>query len=107
MTAYSLMTRDGRRLVSHEDGGKTVFELVAADALPSGLPPVRQWTIYSVKSAHSDLGLHRSHYVQRKGTVRRLELAKGLFDSDRRRDSDPAAFRYVQEGWWGWFNYVA
>ena len=101
------MTRDGRRLVSHAEGGKRVFELVATNALPAGLPPVREWTIYGIKSAHTDLGLHRSHYVQRKGTVRRLEVAKKLFGDDRRADSDPSAFRYVQEGWWGWFNYIA
>jgi hypothetical protein len=107
LTAYSMVTRDGRRLVSRVDGGKTVYELVATNALPAGLPPVREWTIYGIKSAHSDLGLHRSNYAQRKGTVRRLEMAKDIFDADRRKDADPAAFRYVQEGWWGWFNFLA
>ena len=107
LTAYSMVTRDGRRLVSRVDGGKTVYELVATNALPAGLPPVREWTIYGIKSAHSDLGLHRSNYAQRKGTVRRLEVAKDIFDADRRTDTDPAAFRYVQEGWWGWFNFLA
>ena len=102
-----MLTRDGRRLVSRQDGGREVFELVATNALPAGLPPVRAWTVYGIKSAHSDLGLHRSNYVQRKGTVRRLEIAKELFDADRRGDGDPSAFRYVQEGWWGWFNFVA
>ena len=107
LAAYSMVTRDGRRLVSRVEDGKTVYELVATNALPAGLPPVRQWTIYGIKSAHSDLGLHRSNYAQRKGTVRRLEMAKDIFDADRRTDSDPAAFRYVQEGWWGWFNFLA
>lgn len=107
LTAYSMVTRDGRRLVSRVENGKTVYELIATNSLPAGLPPVRQWTIYGIKSAHSDLGLHRSNYEQRKGTVRRLEMAKELFDADRRKDADPAAFRYVQEGWWGWFNFLA
>ena len=107
LTAYSMVTRDGRRLVSRSVNGETVFELVATNALPPGLPPVREWTIYGIKSAHTDLGLHRSNYVQRKGTVRRLELAKELMDADRRSDDDPAALRYVQEGWWGWFNFIA
>ena len=107
LTAYSMVTRDGRRLVSRSENGETVFELVATNALPPGLPPVRDWTIYGIKSAHTDLGLHRSNYVQRKGTVRRLELAKELMAADRRPDDDPAALRYVQEGWWGWFNFVA
>lgn len=108
VTAYSMVTRDGRRLVSRLDkSGKPIFELVATNALPANLPPVRNWTIYGIKSAHSDLGLHRSNYVQRKGTVRRLEIAKQLMDNDGRSDADASAFRYVQEGWWGWFNYVA
>ena len=106
LTAYSMVTHDGRRLVSRSENGRTVYELVATNALPAGLPPVRQWTIYGIKSAHSDLGLHRSNYAQRKGTVRRLEIAKEIFDADRRPDDDPAAFRYVQEGWWGWFNFI-
>lgn len=107
LTAYSMVTHDGRRLVSRSENGRTVYELVATNALPAGLPPVRQWTIYGIKSAHSDLGLHRSNYAQRKGTVRRLEIAKDIFAADRRPDGDPAAFRYVQEGWWGWFNFIA
>ena len=98
--AYSMVTRDGRRLVSRVEGGKTIYELVATNALPASIPPVRQWTIYGIKSAHTDLGLHRSNYEQRKGTVRRLEMAKELFDADSRTDADPEAFRYVQEGWW-------
>ena len=105
--AYSMVTRDGRRLVSRVEGGKTIYELVATNALPASIPPVRQWTIYGIKSAHTDLGLHRSNYEQRKGTVRRLEMAKELFDADSRTDADPEAFRYVQEGWWGWFNFLA
>lgn len=107
LVAYSMLTHDGKRLVSHVKNGKRIYELVQTNSLPAGLPPVRKWTIYGIKSAHTDLGLHRSNYVQRKGTVRRLELAKELLDADRRGDGDPAAFRYVQEGWWGWFNFIA
>lgn len=106
LKAYSLLTRDGRRLVSRVKDGKKVFELISTNSLPSNLPPVRRWTIYGIKSAHTDLGLHRSNYEQCKGTVRRLQLAKNLIDSDERADSDPSAFRYIQEGWWGWFNYI-
>ena len=75
LTAYSMVTRDGRRLVSHDEGGKAVYELVPTNALPAGLPPVRRRTIYGIKSAHSDLGLHRSNFIQRKGTVRRIDEA--------------------------------
>ena len=106
-TAYSMVTRDGRRLVSEKAGAKTVFRLVATNELPASVPMPRRWTIYGIKSAHSDIGIHRSDYVQRKGTVRRLEIARSLFETDRRADDDPSAFRYVQEGWWGWFNFVA
>jgi hypothetical protein len=107
LTAYSMLTHDGRRLVSRVENGRTVYELVSTNALPLDLPPVRRWTIYGIKSAHSDLGLHRSNYAQRKGTVRRLEIARSLFGADSRKDDDPAAFRYVLEGWWGWFNFIA
>lgn len=107
LTAYSMVTRDGRRLVSHDEGGKAVYELVPTNALPANLPAVRPWTIYGIKSAHSDLGLHRSNYMQRKGTVRRLEIARDLMRADGSADGDPSAFRYVQEGWWGWFNFIA
>ena len=48
LTSYSMVTRDGRRLVSRVDGGKTVYELVATNALPAGLPSVREWTIYGI-----------------------------------------------------------
>ena len=47
--AYSMLTHDGRRLVSHVEGTNTVFELVHTNALPANLPPVREWTIYAVK----------------------------------------------------------
>ena len=42
MTAYSMITKDGRRLVSHKGAdGKDVFELVPVSELPEGLPEVR------------------------------------------------------------------
>lgn len=107
ITAYSMVTRDGRRLVSYKEGRRDVFSLVHTNALPAGLPPVRRWTIYGVKSAHSDLGLHRSNYIQRKGTVARIEKAKELFLADKRGDDDPAAMRWVMEGWWSFINYPA
>ena len=37
--AYSMLTHDGRRLVSHVEGTSTVFELVHTNALPANLPP--------------------------------------------------------------------
>ena len=40
-TAYSMLTRDGRRMVSHVEGTNTVYELVPTNQLPAGLPPVR------------------------------------------------------------------
>ena len=105
LVAYSLLTRDGRRMVSRTVNGVRTYELVPTNALPANLPPVRAWTIYGIKSAHSDLGLHRSNYVQRKGTVLRIDEAGRLMAADRRADGDPAAMRYVIEGWWSWLNY--
>ena len=102
--AYSMLTHDGRRLVSHTVGTNTVFALVATNQLPANLPPVREWTLYAVKSAHTDIGLHNSQYIQRHGTVRRIDEARRLIAADP-DDSDPAAFRYVAEGTWFWGNY--
>lgn len=107
VTAYSMLTHDGCRLISRQSGKNTVWELVPTNSLPPGLPPVRNWTIYGIKSAHSDLGLHRSNYIQRKGTVARMEKAAELFDADTKSDDDPAAFRWVMEGWWSFLNYPA
>ena len=53
-------------------------------ALPANLPPVREWTIYAVKSAHTDIGLHNSQYIQRHGTVRRIDEARRLHGVDHR-----------------------
>ena len=105
LTAYSMLTHDGRRLVSKVVNGARTFELVPTNALPANLPPVRPWTIYGIKSAHSDLGLHRSNFIQRKGTVLRIDEAGRLMAADHRADDDPAAMRYVIEGWWSWLNY--
>lgn len=105
LVGYSMLTRDGRRLVSKVVNGTRTFELVPTNALPANLPPVRPWTIYGIKSAHSDLGLHRSNFIQRKGTVLRIDEAGRLMAADRRADDDPAAMRYVIEGWWSWLNY--
>ena len=103
--AYSMVTHDGRRLVSRMEGTNEVFELVATNALPAGLPPVRRWKIYGVKATHTDIGLHNSQYIQRHGTVKRIEDAARLVDSETLPSSDPAAYRYVLEGYWFWHNY--
>ena len=104
-TAYSMLTRDGRRMVSHVEGANAVFELVPTNQLPAGLPPVREWKLYGLKATHTDIGLHNSQYVQRHGTVKRIDEAARLVDADARADDDPAAYRYVMEGAWFWDNY--
>ena len=102
----SLLTHDGRRLVSRRDAdGAVRFELVPEAALPPGTPPARKWTIYVLKATHTDIGLHNPPYVQRHGTVKRIEEAARLIDADTRADDDPAAYRYVMEGAWFWENY--
>ena len=105
LRAHSMVTRDGRRLVSTVRDGRETFELVATNALPKDLPPPRPWTFYVLKATHTDIGLHNPQYVQRHGTVRRIEDAARLIDADRRADDDPAAYRYVMEGAWFWDNY--
>ena len=104
-TAYSMLTRDGRRMVSHVEGTNTVYGLVPTNRLPANLPPVREWKIYGLKATHTDIGLHNSQYIQRHGTVKRIDEAARLIDADRRADDDPAAYRYVMEGFWFWDNY--
>jgi len=101
--AFSMVTHDGRRMVSR-DGGQT-FELVATNTLPSKVPAARPWRLYVVKATHTDIGLHNPQYIQRHGTVKRLEDAMRLVDTDPRGDDDPAAYRYVAEGTWFWENY--
>ena len=43
LTAYSMLTHDGRRMVSRAEGTNTVYELVPTNQLPANLPPVREW----------------------------------------------------------------
>ena len=40
MRAYSMLTRDGRRMVSRLEGTNTVYELVPTNQLPANLPPI-------------------------------------------------------------------
>ena len=103
--AFSMLTHDGRRLVSYRDGTNTVYELVPTNRLPADLPPVREWKLYGLKATHTDIGLHNPPYVQRHGTVKYIDEAARLVDIDSRKDDDPAAYRYVMEGGWFWDNY--
>ena len=82
--AYSMLTHDGRRLVSRVEGSNTVYELVPTNQLPDDLPPVREWKLYGLKATHTDIGLHNSQYIQRHGTVKRIDEAARLIDADTR-----------------------
>ncbi len=64
----------------------------------------RHWTIFVLASTHTDIGLHNSQYIQRKGTVDCLDLAAKLFEQTK---SEPEAsrYRYVAEGVWFWHCY--
>ena len=104
LTAYSMVTRDGRRMVGWTKGGHTTYELVPTNQLPANLPPVREWKIYCVRSTHTDIGLHNSQYVQRHGSVTRTDLARKLVAAEP-NDADMAAFRYTLEGYWFFHNY--
>ena len=97
----SMVARDGRRVVVRTEGTNVVCDLVKDE----GFAPARPWRIYVVKATHTDIGLHNSQYIQRHGTVKRIEDAMRLVDADTRADDDPAAYRYVMEGVWFWENY--
>jgi hypothetical protein len=66
--------------------------------------PPRHWTLYVVKSAHVDIGLHDSQYKQRLMTVGFIDQARKL--ADQTADWPEASrYRYVIEGLWWWQNY--
>ena len=67
------------------NAGETVYELVPTNRLPANLPPVREWKLYGIKSSHTDVGLHNSQYIQRHGSVRRIDEAAHLIDADTRK----------------------
>ena len=102
---HSMLTRDGRRLVSRMEGGQRIYELVSTNRIPAEVPPLREWKLYGLKSTHTDIGLHNSPYIQRHGTVKRIDDAARLVDADARGDDDPAAYHYIMEGFWFWDNY--
>ena len=105
-TAHPMITRDGRRMISRKNNaGETVYELVPTNRLPANLPPIREWKLYGLKSSHTDVGLHNSQYIQRHGSVRRIDEAARLIDADTRSDDDPAAYRFAMEHVWFWDNY--
>ena len=64
----------------------------------------RERTIYVMISAHIDIGLHESQYIQRETTVRLVDAARKLCDETETRDVNDR-FRYVMEGTWFWNNY--
>jgi len=66
--------------------------------------PPRHWTLYVIKSAHVDIGLHDSQYKQRFMTVDFIDQARRL--ADQTTDwPDASRYRYVVEGLWWWLNY--
>jgi len=66
--------------------------------------PPRHWTLYVIKSAHVDIGLHDSQYKQRFMAVDFIDQARQL--ADQTSDWPEASrFRYVVEGLWWWLNY--
>jgi hypothetical protein len=73
------------------EGGQRIYELVSTNRIPAEVPPLREWKLYGLKSTHTDIGLHNSPYIQRHGTVKRIDDAARLVDADARGDDDPAA----------------
>jgi len=66
--------------------------------------PPREWTLYVIKSSHTDIGLHNSQYIQRDNCSRFLDKAMKLCDKTSTW-SDAERYRYVVEGTWFWNNY--
>ena len=64
----------------------------------------RHWTLYIIKSTHTDIGLHNSQYIQRKMSVDYLDKAEKLVDQTADWP-DASRYRYVMEGAWVWGNY--
>ena len=66
--------------------------------------PPRHWTLYVLKSAHVDIGLHDSQYKQRRMGVDFIDRARRL--ADQTSDwPETSRFRFVVEGLWWWLNY--
>ena len=66
--------------------------------------PPRHWTLYVIKSAHVDIGLHDSQYKQRYMGVEFIDQAFRF--ADQTSDwPDASRYRYVIEGMWWWLNY--
>lgn len=66
----------------------------------------REWTFYVMISSHTDIGLHNSQYIQRRNSVRFLDMAKELSDKTENLDKNDR-YRYIMEGTWFWNNYGA
>ena len=66
----------------------------------------RHWTLYVLKSAHIDIGLHQAQFMQRKETVDNIDKAMELAD-ETAGWPEASRFRYVVEGQWWWRNYPA
>ena len=80
------------------DGSRTLAE----QTLTWG--PPRHWTLYVIKSAHVDIGLHDSQYKQRFMADDFIDRARRF--ADQTTDWPEASrYRYVVEGLWWWLNY--
>lgn len=81
-----------------DGNGNIITETTQLWALP------RKWTLYTMLSSHTDIGLHNSQYIQRHNSVEFMDKAIDLCDKTDNRD-DNSKYRYVAEGTWFWNNY--
>jgi hypothetical protein len=81
-------------------GGQIYAEVTAPWPVP------RQWTLYTLVSSHTDIGLHNAQYIQRANSVRFIERAMALCDQTQDRE-DHNRYHYIIEGTWFWGNYPA
>jgi len=65
----------------------------------------RHWTLYVIKSSHTDIGLHDAQYRQRANGVGYIDRARKL--ADQTADwPDASRYRYHVEVLWWWMNYA-
>lgn len=65
-------------------------------------PAAREWTLYTISSTHTDMGLHEPYYAQARLSADCL--SKGVESVRKKCENNPdeSKYRYVAEGLWVW-----
>jgi len=64
----------------------------------------REWELYIMVSAHTDIGLHNSQYIQRANSERFIDKAMELCDETEHLPPENR-YHFAMEGSWFWSNY--